>query len=279
MKQKSLIGTVALALALSFGACDNIDEQDRLIPSEDGDTEKVVLIEEFTGTKCPNCPTGAAEIASIHEYRGHKVIPVSLYPQAITSLTRPWDVDLRTPVATEMFNQFNKENALPAAMFNRIPVDGNVLSTSTALWDNYVSDILDDENDKSAPADITLTTSYNPQTRNLTVQYNCFFTRNINEDVSFQIYVLENGIVGTQSTLSGKDTNYVFNHVLRTALNGTWGKEFGGNHIIGESIEDASTVTLDERWVADNIQVVGFLCYTGGNRTVLHAALVESITK
>lgn len=279
MKQKSLIGTAALALTLTLGACDNIDEQDRFIPVEVPKTEKVVLIEEFTGTRCPNCPTGAEKIAALHEVYGHKVIPVSLYPDAIPLLTKPHNVDLKTQVATDIFNQYNKKNALPAAMFNRIPEDEAVLSTSIALWGNNVSHILNDKNDTFAPVNIALTTDYNSEKRELSVQYNCTFTKDIPEDVSFQVYVLENGIVGTQSTLSGKDTNYVFNHVLRTALNGTWGKEFGGNHIIGESIEDASTVTLDERWVADNIQVVGFLCYTGGNRTVLHAALVESITK
>ena len=280
MKQQSLLGAAAFALALTLGACDNnIDEQDRFIPVEDTHTERVVLIEEFTGTRCPNCPTGAERIAALHEYHGNKVIPVSLFPDQPKALTKPWDVDLRTTVASDIFNQYNKDNALPAAMFNRVSNDGAVLSTSMTLWSNYVSNILEDENDTYAPADITLTPNYNPETRNLTVQYNCFFTKDINEDVSFQVYILENGIVGTQSTSTAKDNNYVFNHVLRTALNGTWGKDFGGGHLVGESVEGTAGVTLDESWEADNIQVVGFLCYTGGNRTVLHAALVESITK
>ncbi len=52
---------------MGFTACDNIDEDDRFIPVERPHSEKTVLIEEFTGARCVNCPDGAAVVAALHE--------------------------------------------------------------------------------------------------------------------------------------------------------------------------------------------------------------------
>lgn len=282
---KHILSLSAAALAFTFAACDNVDEKDRYIPLEFQETEKVVLAEEFTGAKCSNCPAGAQIIAGMHELYGDNFIPVSLYPEQLEELTRPYPRgDLRTAVATEIFAQYNKENMLPAAMFNRTSFDSKVLQTASTVWSTAVYNLFNNPEDKYAPCDITLLSSYDPKLdkkdpacRQLTVNYQVDFKHAVDQNVSFQIYILENGIVTRQLGSSGVIPSYENNHVLRTALNGTWGREYGGGHAAGSSIEGTSTVTLPEEWNADNIQVVGFLCNTGGDRQVLHAAMLKSI--
>lgn len=282
---KQILSLSAAALALAFTACDNIDEKDRYIPLEFQETEKVVLAEEFTGARCTNCPNGAQVITSLHELYGDKFIAVSLYPEQLEDLTRPYSRgDLRTEVATEIFGHFNKENMLPAAMFNRVSIDSKVMQTASSVWSTAVYNLYNNPEDKFAPCEITLSSDYDPKLekdepayRQLTVHYKAEFKHPVEQNVSFQVYVLENGIVTRQSGPNGIIPEYVNNHVLRTALNGTWGQEYGGGHAAGSSIEGTSTVTLPEGWNADNIQVVGFLCNTGGDRQVLHAAMLKSI--
>lgn len=279
MKYTSILSAAALALTLC--ACDNIDENDRLIPIDFAKSDKVVLVEEFTGARCPNCPNGASTIAAIHEHPvyGARVIPVSMYPTQLTNLTRPWssDQDLRTTEARDIFAVYNVRNALPAAMFNRRTFDNAVLQTSYTQWGGFVSSIFDEGG--YPPANIEMSCSYDETTRELTVNYHTQFVDEIQEEILFQVYVVENGIVTKQSSTAGEIENYVNNHVLRTAINGTWGLSYGENHLPGSTFEDTVTTTLKDKWNADNIQVIGFICYAAGNREVLHAAMLESITE
>jgi len=269
----------AAALALAMGACDNVEEPERYIPIEVPKSDKVILIEEFTGSRCPNCPKGAETVAALHAQYGDQVIAVSLYPEQLAQLTRPFpnNVDLRSQIATDLFAQYNKDNALPAAMFNRESVNGVVLHKDVPTWGSIVTNLFN--KDAFAPANIELATKYDATTRELTVNYDCLLTQDISDAVSFQIYVVENGITSRQSSTSGIIDNYVNNHVLRAGLNGTWGEDLGGNLKQGDKITDSVTTTLAADWVAENIQVIGFLCYTGGNRTILHATMAKSITE
>lgn len=269
----------AAALALAMGACDNVEEPERYIPIEVPKSDKVILIEEFTGSRCPNCPKGAETVAALHAQYGDQVIAVSLYPEQLAQLTRPFpnNVDLRSQIATDLFAQYNKDNVLPVAMFNRESVNGVVLHKDVPTWGSIVTNLFN--KDAFAPANIELATKYDATTRELTVDYDCLLTQDISDAVSFQIYVVENGITSRQSSTSGDLDNYVNNHVLRAGLNGTWGEDLGGNLKQGDKITGSVTTTLAADWVAENIQVIGFLCYTGGNRTILHATMAESITE
>ena len=107
---KKILTLSAAAMAIVFTACDDVNENDRKIPLEIQETEKVILAEEFTGANCPNCPTGASTLASLHETYGKSLIPVSLYPDKLENLTSPKNVDLRTKEASEIFAAYNQEN-------------------------------------------------------------------------------------------------------------------------------------------------------------------------
>lgn len=279
MKYTLISGAAALAFTLC--ACDNIDEADRFIPMEFQQTDKVVLIEEFTGARCVNCPDGAATVAALHELHGNKVIPVSLYPSQLPQLTRPvsGSVDLRTDIATEIFGQYNKDNALPAAMFNRMTFDGKVLLKEYAKWSTPVTSILNDVANPYAPVNIDMNCTYTPEGRDLKVNYEVDFLTDVPEDVSFQVYVLENKIISKQYYSGGMLPDYENNHVLRAGLHDTWGKSYGASHKANDSFTGECSIKLAEDWKAENIQVVGFLCHTGGNREVLHATILESITE
>lgn len=279
----TFILTIAAAAMLGMCACDDIDDKDRLIPIEFSKSDKTVLIEEFTGSRCANCPTGAEAVAAIHAHPvyGENVIPVSLYPNQMTSLTRPYagEPDLRTQLASDIFDKYNTRNSIPAAMFNRQTFDGDILKINPSTWSGFVSNIMEDALVPYAPVNINMETSYKADTRELTVKYLTQFVSAVPQDISFQIYILENGIITKQASSNGMIPQYENNHVLRTALHDTWGKSFGNNHIPGTSFQGESSIKLDESWVAENVQVVGFVCNTDGNHEVLHASLVSSITK
>lgn len=262
-------------LALLSTGCDNIDVQDRLIPVERPHSEKVVLLEEFTGARCVNCPGGAEAVHSMLESEtfAGKIVAVSLYPEQMPSLTTPINVDLRTEAASEYFSAYGGvSKGMPAAMFDRTPYDGSVLQLTTAKWSTVAAAMLLN----ASPVTISLSTEYAADTRELKISYDVRYDELLTEEVYMQLYVLENGIISKQASTKGTIQEYVNNHVLRTPVNGIWGDSLDANHMPDTHSLGTASVTLDAGWVAENIQVAGFV-YRASDRCVLQAHLLDSI--
>lgn len=260
------------AALLPLAACDNIDEKDRLIPVEREHSDKVVLLEEFTGARCVNCPDGAAKVHSILEseaFKG-KVIAVSLYPEQMVQLTLPITTDLRTPEATEYFSAYDgPSKGLPCAMFDRTPFAGSVLQLDVNQWPTRVDEALKTyATPTPVPVTISMTSDFNAGDRKLEVAYTVNYVDPIAQEVSFQLWALESGIISRQSSTTGIIREYENNHVLRTALNGTWGESLGAVHGVGDKSTGTASITLPENWKPENMHVVGFLFYTHDRRVI-----------
>lgn len=274
MKLKYIASLCGMA-ALCLTACENVDEADRFIGVDAPHSDKTVLIEEFTGQKCVNCPRGAETVAALHEAYGAQVIGVSLYPEQLSNLTKPYKAqyDLRTKEASDLFSAFDGTKlGLPCAMFNRTAFNGSVLDNNTSSWGTPVLQLLQEG---TSPVTITLQGTYDAASRELKVDYDLAFADGVSDALSFQLYIIENGIVTWQSTEAGLNKEYVNNHVLRRALYGTWGTELGSGFMPGAKHTGSATTVLDEKWVPENVQVVGFV--SGSNRAVLQASLLPSI--
>ena len=79
IKAISHIATLAITIA-TLGSCSNIDSDDRLIYVKPAPVKRTVLIEDFTGQKCINCPYAANETEKIiTEYGQENIIVVSIH--------------------------------------------------------------------------------------------------------------------------------------------------------------------------------------------------------
>ena len=53
---KRIIPLLIASVAILLSSCANVDEGDRYIKVESSEAKRSVLVEEFTGQKCINCP-------------------------------------------------------------------------------------------------------------------------------------------------------------------------------------------------------------------------------
>ena len=53
---KKIFPLIVASVAMFLSSCANVDEGDRYIKVESSDAKRAVLVEEFTGQKCINCP-------------------------------------------------------------------------------------------------------------------------------------------------------------------------------------------------------------------------------
>lgn len=274
MKKFFIFGSILTALSLT--SCDNIAPEDRYEEVIRDHSEKVVLIEEYTGQRCVNCPDAAEIIENLHSIHGDNIVAVGLHPSQ-NGFTQPLGpVNLRSKAADTYYDAFGKPQEFPTAVIDRTVFDGSLLQNNKLLWGSYVEQQLK----LQTPVDIAMTSEYNPANRTLRIDYSVEFTDVVGGEVSFQLWVIENKIIAPQFKHSSVEKEYEHNHVLRDAINGYWGDNLGNNlgkgFIPGDKVEKTSTYTLDEGWVAENCQIVGFV-YRNSDRVVLQAHLLDVI--
>lgn len=272
MKASYLSFGLILLAGLAAG-CDNIGEDDRYIKVEKPviDNPRNLLIMEFTGNSCLNCPTGAATVEQIKEDEAPgRVISVGLHPYG-SHFTEPVATihtpsrrqDLRSQAATALFDYY-QPSGFPAAVFNGLK---SSMSGSTADWIQRASEALT----ANTYVSISATCDYEAETRSLTVDYVMDFLDYINRKLNVTVWLVENKIMGTQTMPNGRpDMNYEHNHVLRASLNGDWGDTLGDSFADGSTKAGQASMTLQEDWVAENCDVVVYV-YRDDNKEVEQA--------
>lgn len=270
MKTIKTLSALALgAMTLALGACDDIASEDRLIPVERPEVKRVVLVQEFTGQDCVNCPNGAATMHALQEQYPGSVIAVNLHPENTPYTVPLLGLDLTCKEAT-VYYQTYRPNGFPAAMVNNSTLLYNIDQWSTAVTSALST---------PAPADIDIRTSYDPATRKLTADYDIKFNTVFSGDLNVMVWVMENNIIGAQlSSSQGLIIDYEHNHVLRASLNGDWGESLGTTDFMPEDVvSGSSSINLKDNWVADNCQVVVFI-YHSSSKAVEQAAVADVTT-
>ncbi len=251
-------------LGLAITSCDNIDEDERYIQVEQVTPKRAVLLEEFTGQYCRNCPDAHEVIAQLKEQYPDAFIPVSIH-------AGPIDNSLPADSSKSVTNQGLKQaegdtyasmwdiNVYPRGVFNRT---SGVLSS--AKWSAQIIE----EMQKEAKINIELSAAYDSISNKVVVNTTLKPTENITGNL--QLWLVESNIVSLQILSTGKrNKNYVHNHVFRTSINGTNGQPVSLNaNIYGNYTND---VELRQYWEPANLSVVAFVYNDSG---VLNAAEV-----
>ena len=119
MKRLFLLATIIMGLT----ACSNIDEDERLIYVEPAEVNRPVLIEDFTGQTCVNCPNATAAIHELQETYGEEnVIAVAIhcgpFAHLRSNMGNAFLSDLGTKLGDEYYTHWNIE-AQPGVKINR----------------------------------------------------------------------------------------------------------------------------------------------------------------
>lgn len=252
------------AAALSLMACSNIDEDDRFIEVEPVEVAKRVLIEDFTGQRCVNCPNASEMIESLQEqYGAENVIAVGIHsgPFSKTASGRP--LSLWTETGDYYFNSWNID-AQPTGV-----IDRKTVSSTYRSWGTIVRDALQ----ASAPLTLGATTSYDEATRTVTINVNAKGVLDVTGKL--QLWLIEDNITDMQAMPDGSiNNNYVHNHVFRTAVNGQDGEDF--SIAWDEEKTVTSTYVLNENWKAENMSVVAFVYNNSGVQQVVKVPVIST---
>lgn len=269
MKIKNLfLGVATAAMAMAAASCSNIDEGDRLIYVKPAEVGRAILIEDFTGQKCINCPTGTEIINGIVDTYGEdNVIAVGIHSGPLGFAGNSKTPGLMTDTGNEYYTRWDKENKMgqPWVIFNRKTSPDSHYNNWAAMVGTIISE--------KANLSVKIANAYDAAKRTLTTTVGAFGT-NGTVNGKLQVWIVEDGVKALQMMPDGKpNKEYMHNHVFRAAVNGTWGEDVTVKE--GETTTMKYSYKLPEAWTADNIAVVAFVYNDNGVENVAKKHLVE----
>lgn len=271
MKLKNIfLGVATATMAMAVASCSNIDEGDRLIYVKPAEVGRAVLIEDLTGQRCINCPTGTDIITGIIKTYGEdNVIAVGIHCGPLGFAGNSKRVGLKTDTGDEYYTHWANGTNLgqPSAIFNRKKGKGPIDNLNN--WAAEVGLIISEK----ANLSVNIANAYDAKTRKLTTKVGAF---GVNGTVSgkLQVWIVEDGIKAMQLMPDGSaNQEYIHNHVFRAAVNGTWGEDITVKE--GETTSNDYSYVLPETWNADNISVVAFVYNGNGVENVAKKHIVE----
>jgi len=240
-----------------------------------------VVLEEFTGIHCGNCPGGhktAKELAD--KYLG-RVVLISIH-EGSYALPGKDEPDFRTKWGTAILNQTSL-TGFPAATINRLKFPGEPYSypynpqtkggmaMSVNGWIPAAEDSI--LNGSFSPVNIGVKTNWNNDNRELEIKVEAYFTEQVLEGAKLNIALLESHIWGPQTGASDPK-NYEHNHVLRDLITGQWGEIIEATSK-GDLFSKTYNINIDEKYEITNCDLAVFI--TKGNNKEIYTGKDYSI--
>lgn len=237
MKKLAVIFILSLVV---FASCDKVKQpiipkkcnlsQIHIVDSNSSVLDvKKVMVQDYTGHTCGNCPRAAEDLEAITAANPGKIVGIAVH--AGTQFSPPklpdFPEDFRTVPGSQWDVEFGMSGAgLPKGSVNWAQTP---FAQPRSSWAGYVSTNL------SSPqkAKIFLKTSLDTTEMAFGVDVKVTMLAATNFDVRLILVVIEDSIVARQkdynppvgATVENGDEipDYVFMHVLRSDVNGTWG--------------------------------------------------------
>lgn len=229
-------------------------------------TGKMVLIKDFTGARCVNCPAAAEYahnlqhqldedhifIMSVHA--GFLAQPMGQFPNFLTDEGTEW---------------YNNHDSNPLFTVDHVALtDGNSLKVEQI--DTPVVTALDEEQS----FEIVIGRQFDPTSRQLQVNIQAVSLTDRDGHFFITACLVEDNIVGWQIIPGGTDKEYVFHNVFRGTLNGAYGESFEDHHVDSDDTFSFSYNTeINADYNADECYVVVYVYDRNQGDKILQTAV------
>ena len=224
--------------------------------------KRKVVLEEYTGHKCPNCPTGAETAHTLLTTYGDQLTVVALHAGyfATADASGDFTANFTTPEGEELYTNFNITSN-PVGIINRKKFNSSFI-VSIGNWNTSISSII------TQPASMylqTITQLKTPDT-SFCIHTKVNFLQNMTGEYNLCVFITEDSIVAPQATNdvtnypSGIIPDYKHNHVLRKVIGGTWGQSIATGQVYADSSKVKSYKLVPSAgWKLSNCAVISFV--------------------
>ena len=186
-------------------------------------TGKTVLIKDFTGARCVNCPAAAEYAHNLQHQMGEDHIFIMSVHAGYLAQPVGQFPDFLTDEGTLWYNN-NSSNPLFA-------VDHVGLTDGNTLYAEQIDAPLAAALEEEQSFEIVVGTSYDETSRQLQVEVRTVALADRDGQFYVTACLVEDHIVGWQTIAGGVDKEYDFRNVFRGTLNGAYGESFEDIHV------------------------------------------------
>ncbi|MBP9079034.1 MAG: Omp28-related outer membrane protein [Flavobacteriales bacterium] len=227
---------LSLLVITSLSSCDivNAPKGDMASPTPPGGSTvtRNVLLEDCTGFRCNNCPDAAIRAMQLKAIYGDRLVVVGVH--MLDEFAKPveplddgfYDTDFRTPAGNTYQSQGGFDiTALPIGLVNRKPYNGSI-RVSRYSWSTAVAGMIDQQ----AALDLRIDTLiFDSVAGTVSGGVSAVLLQPLATPHNLTLYLTEDHVIDWQLNNQANPhdvPNYDHRHVLRGALNGTWGEGF-----------------------------------------------------
>ncbi|MBK9108903.1 MAG: Omp28-related outer membrane protein [Saprospiraceae bacterium] len=273
MKNKKVIA-LSFILTLCLSSCSDWEQTVNLPDNNAVESKRVVLLEEFTGVSCVNCPAGIAISNAIADAYPNNVVLVGIHSRFLAQPATKGQVDLRLPDAQSIEDFLGDWLAKPEAAINRL-YSTQAISYRYGNPDSWKG-IVEAELLKEVEFELTIKPTYNEATRELNVTLNAKALKDINKPIHLHCGITQSGIIADQlNNQSPKIVNFEHNHVLLKMLSAISGDRISTSAIANSSYTKTYTFTMPTDsilWKTDHCNVFGYVSLDENEKYILQAA-------
>lgn len=219
-----------------------------------------VLVEDFTGHRCKNCPKATKAIKDMKDVMGDDLVVLAIHSGAST-FTAPnppdYPTDFTTTEGDEIASWFGGVPAQPIGMVNRDDYSQGSISHFKiySQWNSIATPYLSE----AAIAELW-SMSYVSGTC-VIAHAQTTFLEDVTGDYSIAVYLTEDGIVAPQLLPDDtRDADYVHNNVFRDAFTFALGESLvtgGANRMT--NVHRSYQLEINPDWNPNNLKVVTVL--------------------
>ncbi|MFN7117869.1 MAG: Omp28 family outer membrane lipoprotein [Saprospiraceae bacterium] len=265
-------------LSFLFTACEEIPPTINPVdpnPGGGGPTPRKVLIEEFSGVRCVNCPAGSEAIENLLTIYKDQLIPISIHAGFFAPPYPDSKYDFRTPDGNNLLSYLTEPLGYPSAVVNRKIFTGEPdIQLGQNQWAGYIAQ----EAAQAPEVTLTLNSTYNNVNRQLNIEVNIKTLEPIEgSDIRLSVALTETNISDVQLTPTGRVSDYKHKHVLRDFITNYDGNPVPEIQKDGSTLSKSFTYTLPANYMAENCNIIAFVHLNGEKKDVLQAEAVKVV--
>ena len=248
---KKIFSILAVAAVMVFAAsCDKID--DPLKPYTPTAGGKTVLIKDFTGARCVNCPAAAEYAHELQHRLGDDKVFIMAVHAGFLAMPMGSFPDFTTEEGTLWYNG-KDSNPLFA-------VDHVALTEGNTLYVEQIDTPVSEALAESQSFDLQITNEYDESSRMLRTKADMTAVATVNGDFYVTVCLVEDSLVGWQTVPGGVNQQYVFRNVFRGTLNTADGSMFyNGQCFVDDKYSYECQTKIDSTYNADQCYILTYV--------------------
>ncbi len=222
-----------------------------------------VLVEDYTGHKCGNCPAAAVVLSGLETTFSGKIVPLAIHAGFFATTNVAYPTSFTTTAGNAYDVLFgNSAAGNPNGLVNRVGYGTGSFIKAYSIWSSEVAILAA----QPAKFQIKIKNTFNTATNLLNTDITVKSLASNLGTYKLVVLLSQDGIIAEQLNYtlpvgSQNVLNYEFNHVLRGAINSEWGDlVFPAAASINDSVVKSFTgFSVNSTYDAAKCHVIAFV--------------------